>query len=338
MTGRTEQGVGSTMAGKAGRVIVGIDLGGTAVKIGILDREYGITARTSIPTKAARPYGQVVADMGKAATALLTESGYGTEDCLGVGVGSPGTVDGKTGMVLYSNNLRWDHVPLAEELGKYLPVPIYADNDANCAALGETAKGAARGYKNVVFLTLGTGVGGGIVLDGKLFGGGHPGGAELGHIKNGSEGRICTCGRKDCLETYASATALTEDARKLAAKHPESVLWELCGHSPDRMNAKMPFDAAASGDCCGKRLVEHYIAHLADGITDIANIFRPDIVVLGWGVCAQGETLTEPLNRYLHEHCFGASVAHVPQVVTAENGNDAGIIGAASLVPNHAGN
>jgi len=323
----------SIMSKRGSKVIVGIDLGGTAVKIGILNQEYDILAQTSFPTGAARAYGQVIADMGKTAMALLAENGYGWEDCLGAGVGSPGTVDSENGIVLYSNNIRWDHVPLAEELKKYLPMPVYADNDANCAALGEVVKGAAKGYGNAVLLTLGTGVGGGIVIGGKIFGGGHPGGAELGHIKNGSEGRKCTCGRYDCLEAYCSAMALQNDAKRVAAQHPESLLRELCGHNLERMNAKMPFDAAASGDACGKRLVENYIGHLADGITDIANIFRPDIIVLGGGVCAQKEKLTEPLNGYLEKNCFGASVAYVPRIVTASNGNDAGMIGAASLVP-----
>lgn len=320
------------MSGKENKVIVGIDLGGTAIKIGIVNKMYEIVAQTSIPTEAERPYEQVIADMGKSAAALLAESGYDMEECLGAGVGSPGTVDSENGVVLYSNNIRWDHVPLADELQKYLPVPVYVNNDANCAALGEVVKGAASGCQNAVFLTLGTGVGGGVVIDGKIFEGGHPGGVELGHIKNGSEGKKCTCGRYDCLETYASATALIDNAKKMAAQHPESMLWELCGHSLDRMNAKMPFDAAKAGDSCGKKLIEDYRKHLADGITDIANIFRPDVIVLGGGVCAQGENLTTPLNEYLKENCFGASVSYVPEIVTAQNGNDAGIIGAASLV------
>lgn len=320
------------MEGKESKVIVGIDLGGTAIKIGIVNKMYDIVAQTSIPTEAERPYEQVIEDMGKSAVALLEDNGYDLGRCLGVGVGSPGTVDSEKGVVLYSNNICWNHVPLADELQKYLPVPVYINNDANCAALGEVVKGAASGYQNAAFLTLGTGVGGGIVIGGKIFEGGHPGGVELGHIKNGSEGKKCTCGRYDCLETYASATALIDDAKKMAAQHPESLLWELCGHSLDKMNAKIPFDAAAAGDSCGQKLIENYGKHLADGITDIANIFRPDVIVLGGGVCAQGENLTAPLNKYLKENCFGASVSYVPQVVTAQNGNDAGIIGAASLV------
>lgn len=320
------------MVRKESKVIVGIDLGGTAVKMGIVNMGYEIIAQTSIPTNAARPYEEVIKDMGKAAVALLAESGYDPGDCLGVGVGSPGTVDSESGMVLYSNNIRWNHVPLADELGKYLPVPVYLNNDANCAALGEVVKGAAKGFRNAAFLTLGTGVGGGIIINGKIFEGGHPGGVELGHITNGSEGRKCTCGRYDCLETYASATALINDAKNMAAQHPESKLWELCGRSLNNMNAKIPFDAAQAGDSCGKMLIENYVRHLADGITDIVNIFRSDIIVLGGGVCAQGDNLTEPLNRYLEENCFGGSVSYIPRVVAALNGNDAGIIGAASLV------
>ena len=231
------------------------------------------------------------------------------------------------------NIFLWDNVPLAEELRKYLPVPVYVNNDANCAALGEVVKGAAKGCRNAAFLTLGTGVGGGIVIDGKIFEGGHPGGVELGHIRIRSDGRTCTCGRADCLEAYASASALIDDAKKMAEQNPESKLWELCGHDLENMNAKIPFDAAEAGDACGKTLVENYIEYLADGITDLANIFRPDIIVLGGGICAQGKKLTDPLNQYLKENCFGASIAYVPQVVIAQNGNDAGIIGAASLVP-----
>jgi len=321
------------MSDNKNKVVVGIDLGGTGIKIGIVDKDYGLIAQTSIPTGAQRPYEEIIADMGKTAAALLEENGFEIKDCLGAGVGSPGTVDSSTGVVLYSNNIRWDNVPLAEELKKYLPVPVYVNNDANCAALGEVVKGAAKGCRNAAFLTLGTGVGGGIVIDGKIFEGGHPGGVELGHIRIRSDGRTCTCGRTDCLEAYASASALIDDAKKMAEHHPESKLWELCGHDLENMNAKIPFDAAEAGDACGKTLVENYIEYLADGITDLANIFRPDMIVLGGGICAQGKKLTDPLNQYLKENCFGASIAYVPQVVIAQNGNDAGIIGAASLVP-----
>lgn len=319
------------MSDRGNQVAVGIDLGGTAVKIGIVNTSYEVLAQTSIPTNAERPHEQVIADMGKTAAALLAENGYTMEDCAGVGVGSPGIIDSEDGIVLYSNNIQWDHVPLAEVLQTYLPVPVFVQNDANCATLGEVLTGAGKGYANAVFLTLGTGVGGGIVIDGKIFEGGHAGGAELGHIKCGSERRRCTCGRYDCLEAYASATALIDDAKKMAGQHPESMLWELCGQDLGAMNAKIPFDAADAGDPCGKTLVENYIGYLADGIIDLANIFRPDIIVLGGGVCAQGEKLTRPLNQYLQENCFGNEVTYIPQVVIAKNGNLAGLIGAAGL-------
>ncbi len=317
------------------KIAVGIDLGGTAVKIGLVDASCEVLAQTSIPTNAQRPYEQVIADMGRTAAALLEENGYIVADCLGVGVGSPGIIDSENGIVLYSNNIEWDHVPLADVLKQYLPVPVFVQNDANCATLGEVLKGAGKGYQNAVFLTLGTGVGGGIVLNGRIFEGGHTGGAELGHIKCGSERRRCTCGRYDCLEAYASATALIDDAKKMARQHPDSILWELCGHDLEAMNAKIPFDAAEAGDRCGKTLVENYIGYLADGIADLANIFRPDVIVLGGGVCAQGEKLTDPLNQYLQENCFGNTVTYIPRVVIAENGNLAGLIGAAGLVYQH---
>ncbi len=317
---------------KEDKVIVGIDLGGTKIKIGLLNQEYQIIGQTAIPTQANRPYQQVIADMGQTAITLLEQNGYSLKDCLGVGIGSPGTIDSENGIVLYSNNIRWDHIPLTKELQHYLPLPISINNDANCAALGEVVKGAAKGHQNVVFLTLGTGVGGGIIIDGAIFEGGHPGGVELGHIRQGSEKRKCTCGREDCFEAYASATALIADTKKMAKEHPESILWTLCGQDLEKISAKTPFDAALAGDYCGKVLIENYIQYLADGITNLVNIFRPDLVVLGGGVCAQGERLTEPLNQYLRKYCFGTDVTYIPQVVIAENGNDAGMIGAASLV------
>ncbi len=320
------------MAGKTDKVILGIDLGGTGIKIGVLDTSYTILAQTTIPTNAKRPYQKVIEDMGNTAVSLLTSHGFRLQDCIGAGVGSPGTIDSRSGTVLYSNNMQWDHVPLAKELHQYVRVPVFVNNDANCAALGEVVKGAAKGCQNAVFLTLGTGVGGGIILDGKIFEGAHAGGVELGHIKSGSLGRRCTCGRMDCLEAYASATALIADAKEMAARHPDSLLWELCGRSLDQMDAKMPFDAAWAGDACGQTLVKRYIGYLADGLTDLANIFRPDILVLGGGISAQGEKLTGPLHQFLQENCFGTQVSYVPRVVIAQNGNNAGMIGAASLV------
>lgn len=320
------------MPDKKEKVIVGIDLGGTGIKIGVLDTDYNILKQTAIATNADRPSEQIIADMGNTAAELLKLFGYEKTDCLGVGVGSPGTIDSQNGVVLYSNNIRWENVPLAQELKKYIDVPVFVNNDANCAALGEVAKGAAKGCKNALFLTLGTGVGGGIVLNGRIFEGGHAGGAELGHIRIRSNGRRCTCGRLDCLEAYASASALIKDAKEMAKEHKESMLWELCGGNLEQMNAKIPFDAADADDACGKTLITNYVEYLADGITDLVNIFRPDKVVLGGGVCAQKEKLTKPLTRYMRENCFGGGIAYLPEIVIAENGNDAGIIGAASLV------
>ena len=160
------------------QVMIGIDLGGTGIKIGIVNEEYEILAQTSIPTNAQRSWTEIIADMGNAAVKLLKENGYDTSDCLGAGAGCPGTIDSAGGTVLYSNNIRWNNVAFAAELKKYLPLPVYINNDANCAALGEVAKGAAKGCRNAIFLTLGTGVGGGIVIDGKIFEGGHPGGGR----------------------------------------------------------------------------------------------------------------------------------------------------------------
>ncbi|MEG1942399.1 MAG: ROK family protein, partial [Angelakisella sp.] len=235
------------------------------------------------------------------------------------------------GVVAYSNNFGWENIPLAEELGKYLNLPIAMTNDANAAALGEVVAGAAAGCKNAILLTLGTGVGGGVILDGKVFEGGFAGGAELGHVTLIAGGELCTCGRRGCLEVYASATALIRHGAEAARSCPQSLMNTLCGGDLSRMNGKIPFDAAQAGDATAKQVIEDYIRYLGEGIVNMINIFRPEKIILSGGVCAQGSALTEPLNAYTHRFCFGGDKVFIAPVITATLGNDAGIIGAANL-------
>ncbi|MEG0753088.1 MAG: type I phosphomannose isomerase catalytic subunit [Angelakisella sp.] len=310
---------------------IGIDLGGTNIKVGIVDRGNRIVAKWSTKTLVERPWQDVVADMGHTALELLRQQGISLSQCSAVGVGSPGTVDAVAGVVAFSNNFAWDNFPLVAVLKKYIPLPMAITNDANAAALGEVVAGAAAGCKNAVLLTLGTGVGGGVILDGKVFEGGFAGGAELGHTSIVAGGELCTCGRRGCLESYASATALIRHAVEAAKACPQSRMNTLCGEELSRMDGKIPFDAAEAGDAAAIQVVEDYIGWLGEGITNMINIFRPEKVILSGGVCAQGEALTQPLNAYTKQFSFGGSKAFVAPVVTATLGNDAGIIGAASL-------
>lgn len=310
----------------------GIDLGGTNIKAGIVDEEQKILREDSVPTRAERPYQEVIADMADLVKGLLTQLGIGEEELLGVGVGSPGTIDAAQGVVLYSNNFGWENVPLAAELLKYFSCPIRISNDANCAALGEVKAGAAKEIANAVLLTLGTGVGGGVIIDGSVFEGAHAGGTELGHTSLIYGGEVCTCGRRGCVEAYVSATALIRDAKRAAQECRESKMNELCRGDLSKMNGKIPFDAAWMGDAAGKEVVETYVTYLGEAIVNYVNIFRPDVVLLSGGVCNQGEKLTKPLNSYIRDKCFAGERAFLPEVRCAILGNSAGIIGAANLI------
>lgn len=310
---------------------IGIDLGGTNIKVGIVDEENQIIKRKSVPTRVKRPYKEIIASMKDCVCEVLKEAGLSIKDCEKLGIGSPGTVDSENGIIVYSNNFDWWNIPLTDELKQYLPLPIRISNDANCAALGEVVAGAAKGCRNVVLLTLGTGVGSGIVLNGKIFEGGHPGGAELGHTVIRMNGETCTCGRKGCLEAYASATALIRETREAARKNPDSWIHQLCEYNLDNITGITAFCARENKDEAGEKVVNDYIQYLSEGIANVINVFRPDKVLLSGGVCNQKEALTDPINQKLKDICFGGSDVYIAPVMTAMLANDAGIIGAANL-------
>ena len=241
----------------------GIDLGGTAVKAGIIDAKQQILAQASVPTGAERPAEEVIADMAGIVRRLLDKLQIDASGLSGIGVGSPGLVDADAGIVRYSNNISWENVALVQKLRKYFSCEIRISNDANCAALGEVKAGAAKDIANAVLLTLGTGVGGGIILNGRVFEGSNAGGAELGHTSMVVGGEPCTCGRRGCVEAYVSATALIRDAKRAAAADKKSLLNELCGQRLENMNGRIPFDAALQGDKTAKEVVENYCTYLA---------------------------------------------------------------------------
>lgn len=313
---------------------IGIDLGGTNIKAGIVDEGQNILREKFVPTLAERQAREVIADMAELVRSILQEESLGFKDVSGIGIGCPGMIDAKNGEVPYSNNLCWEYVPLAALLKKYLNTdcPVKVSNDANCAALGEAKAGAAKGVDNVVLLTLGTGVGGGVISEGRVFEGAHAGGAELGHTTLVMGGEACTCGRKGCVEAYASATALIRDARRETRANPDSLMYALCQGDLKQMNGKIPFDAMEKGDACARTVLERYFDYLAEAIANFVNLFRPDVVLLSGGICNQGKNLTEPLNKRLCRLCFGGERAFVPEIKCATLGNLAGIIGAANLI------
>ncbi len=234
----------------------GIDLGGTFVKCGIVSEEGELLIKDKMPTQRGRSFAEIAGDMARLAGALAEKAGVSLS---GAGVGSPGVVDSKNGAIVYSCNLNWRNAALAEEMESVLGVPVCVTNDANAAALGEQFIGAGKGFRNVVFVTLGTGVGGGIVIDGKLFEGFRSAGAEIGHTVIRMNGERCGCGRKGCFEAYASATALIRQTRRAMEKHPESEMWKLCGGDPEKVDGRTSFDGMRAGDRTAKTVVKNYI-------------------------------------------------------------------------------
>lgn len=307
------------------RYAIGIDLGGTNIAAGIVTQEHALLDKDSTPTLAQRPWQEVAADMARLALALVERNGLARADCAGIGIGSPGICNGETGEVVYSNNLHWEHVPLCAAITRQTGLACALSNDANCAALGEVVAGAAKGCKNAVMITLGTGVGGGVIIDGKIYEGQDSAGAELGHSTLISGGVECTCGRKGCIESYASATGLIRQAKEAAAAHPESIL------NNGRISARTVYEAMRAGDATAKAVVARYEEYLGETITNFVNIFRPEMLLLGGGISGEGKKLTDPMNDYVKAHCFGGGKSYVTRVEKATLGNQAGIIGAAAL-------
>ena len=308
---------------------VGIDLGGTFIKGGIVDDLGNIIYADKTPTESENGADRVAMNISALVKTLLQKVGLNKDDVEGIGMGVPGMIDSKAGNVIYSNNLRWKDFRIGEKVSQLTGLQVKIANDANVATLGEAKFGAAKGFENVVLLTLGTGVGGGIVAEGKLLEGNKSAGAELGHAVIVANGEQCTCGRKGCLEAYASATALIRDTKRAMEAHKDSKMWEI--GSLEKVTGKVAFDYKDS-DPYAREVVENYIAHLAFGITNFANIFRPQVILLGGGVCAQGDALVKPLQALLNRDIFAGELGPQVEIKIAELENSAGLLGAAALL------
>ncbi len=310
---------------------VGIDLGGTFIKGGIVDGCGNILVEGKVPTESNLGGEKVVENIANLALDLVEKSGVSRDEIVGLGMGVPGMIDSKAGIVTYSNNLAWEDFHIAEMVSKLTGFEVKIANDANVAALGEVKFGAAKAYDDVIMLTLGTGVGGGIVVEGKLVEGNKGAGAELGHMAIEMDGEPCTCGRKGCLEAYASATALIRNTKRAMTAHKDSKMWEI--GSLDAVTGKTSFDYKDS-DPYAKEVVDNYMKALACGIANFCNVFRPQAVLLGGGVCAQGDALVKPLQALADKEIFAGAMGPQVKIITAELGNSAGLLGAAALFLN----
>ena len=312
----------------------GIDLGGTNIAVGVVDTETGkIVKKGSVPTLAQRHADEIMKDMGALCKKLVCEMGLSMDDIAYAGIAAPGTIDNETGTVIYSNNIRMDNYPIAHKLCEYSGVKkVYCENDANAAAYGEAAYGASKGTKNSVMITLGTGVGGGIIVDGKLVTGVNAAGGELGHVVIEVGGLSCTCGRRGCWEAYSSATGLINMTKKKLEEvgKDETTMWKYV-EEEGKVSGRTAFTAMKAGDKAAKEVVDKYLLYLAEGITNMVNIFQPEIVVIGGGICNEKEYLVEPLKVMVDKAQYYKGEGHHTQIKVAELGNDAGIIGAAML-------
>lgn len=313
---------------------LGVDLGGTNIKAALVQENGEILREGSRPTKLPRPAEAVCDDIAALCLSLMEEAGCGREKVGGIGVGCPGTVDDATGMVRYSNNLAWKNFPMGQYLQDRTGLRVRLGNDANVAALGEAVAGCAKGADSAVVVTLGTGVGGGVVLDGKMLVGHSGAASELGHmvLNAAADAPLCTCGRRGCFEVYSSATALIRMTREAMEAHPESLMHQLAAR--DGVNGKTAFDAKAAGDAAGTAVVEEYVHWLAVGVANIINIFFPQVIGLSGGVANQGENLLVPLRKAVEPMVFGHDFADPEKktrIVCCTLGYRAGVIGAALL-------
>ncbi len=310
---------------------LGVDLGGTNIAVGLVDESMNLVAKKSTPTGAERPAEMIVDDIAMLCKDICADNGIALSDIACIGIATPGIANTDTGVVEYANNLPFKKFPIADLLKARVNVAnVKIANDANAAAWGEAVAGAAKGSSNNVMITLGTGVGGGIIIDNKIYAGFNSAGGELGHIVIEVDGAQCSCGRKGCWEAYSSATALIrmteEKIAECRAQGRDSLMLKA-----DRVSGRTACDAMRAGDAAAKEVYDKYIKYLASGLATIINIFQPEIISLGGGVSNEGQSLIDSLLPIVRKEQYGGGLVPLTEIRIAKLGNDAGIIGAAML-------
>lgn len=311
---------------------IGIDLGGTNIAVGIVDSENNIIKKGSVPTKAGRNPDEIVKDMASLCEKLLGEEGIMICQVEFVGIATPGAVDPANGVVNFAANLNMIDYPIVKKFSECLAVKrVHVENDANAAAMGEAIAGSGKGVNTFIMVTLGTGVGGGIIIDGKIYSGFNYAGGELGHMVIEHNGRACTCGRKGCWETYSSATGLITMTKEYMMTNKNSLMWKLVDNDIDNVGGKTAYKAAAMGDMTARAVCAEYTDYLACGLANIINIFQPEIISIGGGVSNEGENLMAPLRELVENLQFTRRNPKKTELRIATLKNDAGIIGAANI-------
>ncbi len=310
---------------------LGIDLGGTNIATGVVDENYNIIGRGKVKTGANRPAEEIADDIAKAVFMAIEDAKIRKDDLVAVGIGSPGAIIAEKGVVATAENLGFFNTPLCSMLKERTGFDFYIENDANAAAYGELLAGAGKGKSSFVAVTLGTGVGSGIILNGKILSGYNNAGGELGHTVIIKGGHMCGCGRMGCWETYASATALVRQTKAAMSCARESLMWNLVDGNIEKVSGRTAFDGMRKGDAIAQRVVDRYIEYLSIGIVNIINIFQPEMLCIGGGISKEGDNLIKPLMEYITLERYSKNIEKQTEICVAQLGNDAGIIGAAFL-------
>lgn len=310
---------------------IGVDLGGTNIAVGVVTEDLKIIGRGKVKTKCPRPAEEIFDDIAVAIDMALKDAKITMDEVISVGVGTPGSVNKSNGYIEFANNLDFNKVPAKEMLEARIGKTVYLDNDANCAALGEAIAGVGKGVGNFVAVTLGTGVGSGIILNGKIVSGINYAAGEMGHMVISVDGEQCNCGRRGCWEQYASATALIAQTKDAMRHDHDSKMWQLVNDNIDCVSGRTAFDAMRMGDKTGKAVVDRYIYYVAAGVINIINALQPEIICIGGGIGHEGDTILEPIRTHVKRERYSIYAAKQTKIMPAELGNDAGIFGAALL-------
>lgn len=312
---------------------IGIDVGGMSIKGGIVDEKGKIYAKSSIVTNDSQPSEDNVRDIAALCAGIIKEAGLDDKDISGMGMGVPGSVDSKTGIINYTCNILFREYDFAGEFKKYYSFPVVIGNDADCAVLGETTFGEYKNIKNALLVTLGTGVGTGMLIEGRLMSGFHGAGGEGGHTVIRVGGVKCNCGRRGCWEVYASATALIRQTNEAIEKHPESMLRAVAAEE-GKVSGKTAFTAAKRGDKTAISVVNKYLKYVGEGLVNLGNLIRPEVIFIGGGISNEGDYVIDRLQRYVTKYSYGGSRNPQIAVKKATLKNDAGILGASALCLN----
>lgn len=310
---------------------IGIDLGGTNIAVGCVDSDGKIVSKCSLPTQSGRDYKEIVHDMAVLCKKTAANAGCAPEDIRAIGIGSPGTIDSEKGEIVFAGNLHMKKAPVADEMMKYFNIPVYMENDANAAAYGEYIA-CGHDTDSFVFITLGTGVGGGIIINKKIYRGFNNAGAEIGHMTLEMNGKPCNCGKTGCYERYASVTALKEQTKEMMDKYPDSLMHSWVAKQ-GHISGRTAFECAALGDEAAVKVRDAYIRYVAEGILSIVNIFQPEILVIGGGISKEGDTLLLPIKEFVCKRDFNKLMPKT-DIRIAKLFNDAGIVGAAMAAKN----